>query len=186
MEKFISFIGLLFMIGVATLFSSKRKQIPWKTVLGGLGLQLVFGLFILKFPLGQKIFEGLKTAFTLFLSYTTEGSNFLFGSLADGSKVGFVFLTMVLPTIIFFSSVMAILYHLGLMQIIVRVVAKIMMKTMGTSGPESLAAAANIFLGQTEAPLTIKPYIKTMTQSCLLYTSPSPRDRTRSRMPSSA
>ena len=165
MEKLISLVGLFVMVAIAVLFSSNRKAIAWKTVGAGLFLQVLFGVFILRVPFGMKIFESMKTAATSFLSYTNEGSNFLFGSLADGSKVGFVFLTMVLPTIIFFSSVMAVLYHFGVMQIIVKAVAKLMMKTMGTSGPESLAAAANIFLGQTEAPLTIKPYINKMSQS---------------------
>lgn len=168
MPKLISFIGLLSMIGVAFLFSKDKKNICWRTVLSGVALQLVLGLFILKTDIGRTIFEGARTIFTGFLNYTNEGSRFIFGDLVDSKKFGFIFFTMVLPTILFMSSFMSILYHIGIMQWVIKITAKVMVKVMGTSGAESLAAAANIFAGQTEAPLVIKPFIGRMTRSELL------------------
>jgi CNT family concentrative nucleoside transporter len=165
MERLISVIGLLSCLGVAYACSSDRKAINWKTVLSGIVLQLTFALIILKTQPGQDFFEGARNVFTRFLNFSEEGAKFMFGSLADTSKVGFVFLTMVLPTIIFFSSFMSVLYHLGIMQKIIKLIAWVMVKLMGTSGTESLAAAANIFAGQTEAPLVVKPYLETMTRS---------------------
>ena len=156
------------MIAIAYGLSTSRKKIKWKTVRNGVLLQVIFGLIILKTDLGQGLFEGIKVFFTATLNYTHEGSRFIFGSLTDMTKMGFVFATMVLPTIVFFGSLMSVLYHLGVMQVVIKGVAKIMMKVMGTSGPESLAAAANIFVGQTEAPLTIKPYLDKMTRSELM------------------
>lgn len=168
MPKLISFIGLLSMIGVAFLLSKDKKNICWRTVLSGVALQLVLGLFILKTDIGRTIFEGARTIFTGFLNYTNEGSRFIFGDLVDSKKFGFIFFTMVLPTILFMSSFMSILYHIGIMQWVIKITAKVMVKVMGTSGAESLAAAANIFAGQTEAPLVIKPFIGRMTRSELL------------------
>lgn len=165
MERFISFIGLLSMVGIAYLFSTNKKSINWKTVGSGICLQIVFGLLILKTPFGASIFEGARDVFTGVLNYTNEGSKFIFGSLTDYNKIGFLFFTMVLPTIIFMSALMSILYHMGVMQFVIKITAKIMMKVMGTSGAESLASAANIFAGQTEAPLVIKPFIGSMTKS---------------------
>lgn len=156
------------MVGIAYALSTSRKNINWRTVGSGVLLQAVFGLIILKTDLGLAFFEGAKNFFTATLSYTGEGSRFVFGSLANVERVGFIFATMVLPTIIFFSSLMSVLYHLGIMQVLVRGAAKIMMKLMGTSGAESLAAAANIFVGQTEAPLAIRPYVDKMTYSELM------------------
>ncbi len=168
MERLISFIGLISMIAVGFAFSSNRKKINWKTVGSGLLLQIVLGLFILKTSIGKIVFEGARTFFTGILSYTSEGSQFIFGSLMDTGKFGFIFFVMVLPTIIFMSSLMSILYHLGVMQIVIKATAKVMVKLMGTSGAESLSAAANIFAGQTEAPLVVKPFIGKMTQSELM------------------
>ncbi len=168
MEKFISFIGLVTLLAVAFLLSSDRKKINWRTVLSGVGLQVFLGLIILKTGFGKEFFEGARTFFTGILNYTNEGSNFIFGQLNDIGKVGFVFFTMVLPTIIFTSSLMSVLYHIGLMQLVIKIVAKVMVVVMGTSGAESLAAAANIFAGQTEAPLVVKPFINKMTKSELL------------------
>lgn len=168
MPKLISFVGLLTMIGIAFLCSSDKKNINWKTVISGVALQLVLGLFILKTDLGRSIFEGARTIFTGLLNYTNEGSRFIFGDLVDSNKFGFIFFTMVLPTILFMSSLMSILYHIGVMQWVIKITAKVMVIVMGTSGAESLAAAANIFAGQTEAPLVIKPFIGRMTRSELL------------------
>ncbi|GAB4018074.1 MAG: NupC/NupG family nucleoside CNT transporter [Bdellovibrio sp.] len=168
MEKLMSLVGLATMVGIAFLISTNKKKIQWVTVLSGILLQLVFGLLILKTTIGQSVFDGARNFFTSILNFTNEGSAFIFGGLTDASKYGFLFFTMVLPTIIFMSALMSVLYHIGIMQIVIKLTAKIMVKVMGTSGAESLAAAANIFAGQTEAPLVIKPYIDRMTKSELL------------------
>lgn len=168
MERLISLLGLFVMLSIAYAFSEKRKAIQWRTIISGIILQVVFGLIILKTAFGRAVFDTASLAFNAVLSFTNEGSKFLFGNLANPQSIGFVFATMVLPTIIFMSSLMSVLYHMGVMQKVVEVVAKIMMKVMKTSGAESLAAAANIFVGQTEAPLVIKPYVNTMTKSELM------------------
>jgi len=168
MERVISLFGLLTMVGIAYGLSSDRKKINWKTILSGIFLQIVLGLFILKTPWGHAIFEFARSFFQGILDYTNEGSKFIFGSLTEVKKVGFIFATMVLPTILFMSSLMSILYYLGIMQWLIKIFAKMMIKVMGTSGAESFAAAANIFAGQTEAPLVVKPFISTMTRSELM------------------
>lgn len=172
MERLVSLLGLVVMVGIAYGLSENKKSIQWRTVITGILLQVVFGLFILKTQIGRNIFDGLGVAFNAVLSYTGEGAKFLFGGLATPSEsLGFIFATMVLPTIIFMSALMSVLYHVGIMQKVVEVLAKVMMKVMKTSGAESLAAAANIFVGQTEAPLVIKPYVNQMTRSeimCLM------------------
>jgi len=156
------------MVGLAYVFSSKKSAIAWRTVLSGVALQIFLGLFVLKTSAGTALFEGARTFFTSILNFTNEGSQFIFGPLMDQGKFGFIFFVMVLPTIIFMSSLMSVLYHFGVMQIIISLTAKVMVKVMGTSGSESLSAAANIFAGQTEAPLVVKPFIKTMTKSELM------------------
>jgi len=166
--RLMSVVGLFTMVLVAYIFSANRKAINWRTVISGVLIQIVLGLIILKLPWGRQIFEFAKDLFTGILNYTNEGSKFVFGGLTDTTKVGFVFATMVLPTIIFMSALMSVLYHLGIMQIVINFVAKVMVKVMGTSGSESLSCAANIFAGQTEAPLVVKPYINKMTNSELL------------------
>lgn len=168
MERIISLIGLFIIVGISFALSSDRKKINWRLVISGLALQLFLGLIILKTAPGRFVFEGANTFFTGLLNYTNEGTNFIFGSLNDISKFGFIFATMVLPTIIFVSSLMSILYHLGAMQVVVKMIARVMVRLMGTSGSESLAAAANIFVGQTEAPLVIKPFLASMTRSELM------------------
>jgi len=169
MDRLISFIGLLVMIGIAYLLSEKKKAIQWRTVITGVLLQIVFGLLILKTDLGRNIFDSIGKGFNALLGYTAEGAKFLFGNLATPSdSLGFIFATMVLPTIIFMSALMSVLYHIGFMQKIVEIVARVMMWAMKTSGAESLAAAANIFVGQTEAPLVIKPFVGQMTKSELM------------------
>lgn len=165
MERLISLVGLFFMVGVAYACSDSRKNINWRTVASGIALQLLLGLLILKTSWGQAVFEGARSFFTGILSYTNEGSKFIFGSLMNVNQFGFIFFVMVLPTIIFMSSLMSILYHIGVMQIVIKATAKVMVKVMGTSGAESLSAAANIFAGQTEAPLVVKPFIDSMTRS---------------------
>lgn len=167
-SQLMSLVGLITIIAIAWILSTDRKKVNWKTVLSGMILQILFALIILKTSAGRNVFEGAKNMFTGLLSYTHEGSKFIFGSLVDPSSIGFIFATMVLPTIIFMSALMSVLYYLGVMQYVVKIFAWFMMKVMKTSGAESLAAAANVFAGQTEAPLVIKPYIDNMTQSELL------------------
>ncbi len=168
----ISFLGLLTFVGIAYGLSENRKIIAWRTVITGIALQFIFAFLILKTDTGHHFFKWLGDIFNLLLVYTQEGSEFVFGNLAKPSgSWGFLFFTMVLPTIIVISSLMSVLYHLGIMQKIVKGMAYAMMKVMKISGAESLAAAANIFLGQTEAPLVIKPYVDKMTPSeimCLM------------------
>lgn len=165
MERFISLIGLFTMVGIAFLLSNNKKKIDWRTIGSGIMLQILFGLFILKTKIGQSVFDSALGFFNAILNYTNEGSTFIFGFLTDTENFGFIFFTSVLPVIIFMSALMRILYHIGLMQLVVQLTARIMVKVMGTSGAESLSAAANIFVGQTEAPLMVKPFIDKMTQS---------------------
>lgn len=185
MERLTGLLGLMFFIGIAVLLSTNRKKISWKLVAWGLGMQFFFAVLILPesffntfiksvFDLemapGAWFFDKLNTGVAGLLQFTTAGTEFLVGSQTLGAVgEGFHnFIFDVLPTILFFSALMAIFYHLGIIQVVVSVIAKAMAKTMGTSGAESLSAAANIFIGQTEAPLVIKPYIEKMTRSELL------------------
>ncbi len=172
MERFVGLIGVAGILGIAYLMSAKRSQINFRLVFWGLGLQLSFALFILKTPIGKPIFLFFDGVIRKLLSFSDQGAQFIFNALAispgnDGS-LGFFFAFQVLPTIIFFSAFMTILYHFGIMQFIVRLIAKGMQKTMKTSGSETLSASANIFVGQTEAPLVIRPFIQTMTRSELM------------------
>lgn len=175
-------IGIILILGIAFLISNNKRKVNWRLVGGGLLIQIVFAIFVIKgeelrklfFPLGwvKDIINFISQFFVLILNFTSEGAKFVFGSLAvspgqEGS-IGMFFAFQVLPTIIFFACLMSLLYYLGVMQKIVQGMAWIMAKIMGTSGAESLSCAANIFVGQTEAPLIIKPYIKTMTNSELL------------------
>ncbi len=175
-------IGILLLLGIAWLFSNNRKKIDWRLVGSGILLQLTFAILIIKgdvlgnyfFVLAwpKRFFEFVSHFFVLILNFTTDGAKFVFGDLAvspgnDGS-LGSFFAFQVLPTIIFFASLMGVLYHLGIMQKVVQGMAWVMAKVMGTSGAESLSCTANIFVGQTEAPLMIKPYIETMTKSEIL------------------
>lgn len=160
------------MIALAYLMSRNRSAIRWKGVVWGLGVQLVFALLILKTGPGQAFFDLMNTGIIKLMECQTEGAEFVFSKLAlppdrEGS-MGFFFAFQVLTTIIFFSSLMSILYYLGVMQFIVLLLSKAMYKILGTSGAETLAATANIFIGQTEAPLLVRPYVKDMTQSELL------------------
>lgn len=172
MDRLASLLGLCVMIGFAYALSENKKAIQWRTVITGILLQIVFGLVILKTDIGRIVFSRIGDGFNAILGFTGEGAKFLFGGLATPSEsLGFIFATMVLPTIIFMSALMSVLYHIGIMQKVVEVVARVMMWAMKTSGAESLAAAANIFVGQTEAPLVIKPFVNKMTRSeimCLM------------------
>ncbi len=168
MEKLISFFGIFVLLFIAWLFSKNKKAINYKTVFMGVLIQIVFAFLVLKFPPGRKFFEIMNDVIIKVISFSNDGAKFIFGSLIDNQNLGFIFAFQVLPTIIFFSSLMAVLYYLGIMQKIVLLFAKIMAKFMGTSGAESLSASANIFVGQTEAPLVVRPYVSEMTQSELM------------------
>jgi len=160
--------GLAVLLTIAMLFSPNRKAINWRLVGSGIGLQLLFALMVLKTQWGARLFEALSKIFVTIISFTNAGASFVFGDLANYDGFGFIFAFQVLPTIIFFAALMGVLYHLGLMQIIVKGMAWVMYKVMRISGSESLSVAANVFVGQTEAPLVVRPYIENMTQSELL------------------
>lgn len=174
MERWISLLGLFSMIFLAWGLSADRKRFPWRLVFWGLGLQLIFCILILGIPaLGisgplRFLFVAANRGINAVIDFTLEGSRFVFGDLMDAGKFGFVFAFQVLPTIIFIGALMSLFYHWRVMQKITFVFAWVMQKTMKTSGAETLAASANIFVGQTEAPLVIKPYISGMTRSELL------------------
>jgi CNT family concentrative nucleoside transporter len=184
-----SVLGLLALTGLAWLMSVDRARVAWRVVAWGVSLQLVFALFILKTPVGVRIFETMNVVIVALLGFTVDGARFLFGNLVYNTvpvgagdpgqgaftempgmvaNTGGFFAFNVLPTIIFFSSLMTILYHLGIMQLAVKGVAWVMQRTMRTSGAETLTAAGNIFVGQTEAPLLIKPFVERMTMSELM------------------
>ena len=170
MERFTGIIGIFTLLAIAFLLSSNRKAINLKTVLSGIGLQFFLAFFILGTPFGEPIFRFLDNAITTLVSFSDSGSTFLFKSYVSGnvhpSLENFAFRT--LPTIIFFSSIISVLYHFGLIQKIVRIFAIIFQKTMFISGTESLSISANIFLGQTEAPLMVRPFVDKMTKSELM------------------
>ncbi len=188
----VSLLGVAVLIGIAWAMSNNRRRVAWRPVFWGLGLQFLFALILLRTPWGQAFFAGARVAVARVLGFTDAGTAFLFGNLFRGSEdlvkylepgpeggfvqvtssatgelipLGTVFAIHILPTVIFFSSLMAILYHLGVMQRLISGMAWIMRRTMGTSGSETLSCAANVFVGQTEAPLVVRPYIKTMTSS---------------------
>ena len=193
MQNVISLFGIAVLLAVGWLLSDNRRLFPWRIVFWGIGLQVTLAVLLLKTPWGQAVFAGARTFVTRLLAFTDAGASFLWGNLYRTSAdlvehvnpergyievtdsvtgglipVGTVFVIHILPTIIFFSSLMALLYHLGAMQLLIRGMAWVMRKTMGTSGSESFSCAANIFVGQTEAPLVIRPYLPTMTRSELM------------------
>ena len=167
MERLICVLGLLTFIAVAWLISSDRKRFPLRVVVGGLALQLILAFLVLRTDWGTRFFQAVGDAFTIVMSSVTEGSGFLFAAQSPtiGDSLLGTFAFGVLPTVIFFSSLMSILYHIGVMQWIVWAMAWVMQFTLKTSGPETLAAAANVFVGHTEAPLVVRPYLATMTRS---------------------
>jgi CNT family concentrative nucleoside transporter len=169
MGRYTGILGLATMMGLAYVFSTNRRAIRLKTVLWGLGLQLAFAFFVLRFDAGRVLFEKAGAAVTKLLGYSFAGSEFVFGPLgAKNSSLGLIFAFQVLPTIIFVASLFALLYYLGVMQILIRAAAWVMQRVMGASGAESLNVAASIFMGQTEAPLTIRPFLPDATQSELM------------------
>jgi len=164
-------LGIFVLLGIAYAISEDRKNVNFRLIIWGLSLQLVFAISILKTPIGKPLFGFLDKSISKLISFSNEGSNFLFQSFVPevgyhDAMINFAF--RALPTIIFFSSLMAVLHHFGIIQFIIKWMAKIMQKTMKTSGPETLSVASNIFVGQTEAPLVIRPYISKMTKSELM------------------
>jgi len=169
MGRFTGVLGMAVILGAAWLFSTNRRSIKLKTIAWGLGLQLVLGFFVLRSDTGRWLFEQAGKYATKLLSFSYIGSAFVFGELGKtNSSLGLIFAFQVLPTIIFIAAFFAVLYHLGVMQLIIRVAAWIMTRVMGASGAESLNVAASIFMGQTEAPLTIRPFLPKLTKSELM------------------
>jgi CNT family concentrative nucleoside transporter len=184
-ERATGLLGLAALLALAWLLSYDRRRIPWRLVAAGLALQAAFGVLVLKTALGRWFFEGVGGVVNGLLGFTAEGARFVFGNLIqatvpvgapqvggglDGTmglvaSTGALFAFGVLPTIIFFSSLMSVLYHLGVMQVVVKGLAWVMQRTLRTSGAETLSASGNIFVGQTEAPLLIKPFVKDLTGS---------------------
>lgn len=182
MSRYAGLLGIIVFLSIAYLFSTNRRAIRLKTVLWGLGLQFLFAWIVIRFTWGQRTLQTAGTAVNKLLAYAFKGSTFVFGNLgypADpnahlpfldpgSSQLGFIFAFQVLPTIIFVSAFFALLYHLGVMQIIIKAMAWVMNRLMGVSGAESLNVAASIFMGQTEAPLTIRPLLPECTRSELM------------------
>ena len=169
MGRFTGILGLLTMLSLAYAFSTNRRAIRLKTVAWGLGLQFVFAVFVLRVDAGRRVFQKAGDVVNHLLSYAFVGSQFVFGDLGkQGSHLGFYFAFQVLPTIIFIAAFFAVLYHYGVMQFIIRIAAWVMTRVMGASGAESLNVAASIFMGQTEAPLTIRPFLPDLTRSELM------------------
>ncbi|MDR7067899.1 CNT family concentrative nucleoside transporter [Pseudoxanthomonas japonensis] len=160
--------GLAVLIGIVWLFSNNRKAIDWKLVATGITLQIAFAALVLLVPGGREVFDWLGHGFVKILSFVNAGSNFIFGGLMNIETYGFIFAFQVLPTIIFFAALMGVLYHLGVMQFVVRIMALAITKVMKVSGAETTSVCASVFIGQTEAPLTVRPYIPRMTESELI------------------
>jgi len=160
--------GLAVLIGIAWLASNNKRRVDWKLVATGVGLQIAFASVVLLVPGGKDVFDSIGHGFVRVLSFVNEGSKFIFGSLMDINTFGFIFACQVLPTIIFFAALMGVLYHLGVMQTVVRGMAWAITKVMRVSGAETTSVCASVFIGQTEAPLTVRPYIPKMTESELI------------------
>jgi len=170
MERVISAFGVVAILGVAWLWSSRRGAVPWRTILWGMVLQTLLAVFVLQVPIGERLFHAAGGAVTWFLGFANDGARFLFGNIASNADehrtvFGMQFALTIMPIIVFVSSVTAILYHFGIIQRVVRGMAWVMQRTMGTTAIESLAAAANVFLGQTEAPLIVRHYLGKATSS---------------------
>jgi concentrative nucleoside transporter, CNT family len=174
--KLISLLGLVVFIGIAWAMSANRRKFPWRAVLWGVGLQFTVGFLILKTSAGAAVFDFFQRGVTKLIGFADEGSKMVFGPMANtgllteklGPGNGFIFVITVTATIILVAALSSVLYHYGILQLVVRGTAWVMQRLMRTSGSESLAAAANIFMGQTEAPLVIRPYLPTMTRSEIL------------------
>lgn len=167
MSLIMSIVGMVVLLGIAVLLSDNRKAINLRTVGGAFVIQFVLGGFILFVPAGQAILNGMSNAVQNVINYGKDGIGFLFGSLVNFSVegIGFIFAFQVLPTVVFFSALISVLYYLGIMQFVIRILGGALRKVLGTSHAESMSATANIFVGQTEAPLVVRPYVPKMTQS---------------------
>lgn len=165
MDLLMGIVGILALLMIAFLFSNNRRAINYRTVVGALLIQISLAALILYVPWGRDILKGMAEAISKVISYGNEGINMLFGNLADPTKIGFIFAVKVLPTIVFFSALISILYYVGIMKWVIKLIGGGLQKLLGTSKAESMSAAANIFVGQTEAPLIVKPYINRMTES---------------------
>ena len=164
MNILMSLVGVVVLLAIGFLLSNNKKAINLRTVGGALAIQAAFGGFVLYVPVGKDILKSVSDAVSSVIGYAQNGIGFLFGDLAN-FKLGFIFAVNVLPVIVFFSSLIAVLYYLGIMQWIIRIIGGGLQKALGTSRTESMSATANIFVGQTEAPLVVRPFIPTMTQS---------------------
>ncbi|KAA1189806.1 NupC/NupG family nucleoside CNT transporter [Photorhabdus heterorhabditis] len=171
MQLFMSLVGMVVLILIAVLFSSNYRAIKLRTVLGAFLIQVTIGAFVLYVPVGKKVLMGMSEGVSNVIQYGQKGMDFIFGGLVSPKMFelfgsgGFVFALRVLPIIVFFSSLIAVLYYIGVMQLIIKILGGGLQKILGTSRTESLSATANIFVGQTEAPMVVRPYIATMTQS---------------------
>jgi CNT family concentrative nucleoside transporter len=169
MGRLTGILGLLTMLGLAYAFSTNRRAIQLKTVAWGLGLQFAFAVCVLRIDAGRRVFQKAGDGVSRLLSYSYVGSQFVFGDLGkQGSHLGFYFAFQVLPTIIFICAFFAVLYHFGVMQFVIKIAAWVMTRVMGASGAESLNIAASIFMGQTEAPVTVRPFLPDLTRSELM------------------
>jgi len=169
MGRFTGVLGLLTMLALAYIFSTNRRAIRVKTVAWGLGLQIVFAVFVLRIDYGRRMFQIAGDTATHVLNYAFAGSEFVFGELGrQHSSIGFIFAFQVLPVVVFICALFAILYYFGIMQFVIRIAAWLMTRIMGASGAESLNVAASIFMGQTEAPVTIRPFLPDLTHSELM------------------
>ena len=160
-----SFVGMFVLIGIALLLSKNRKAIRLRTVIGAFALQFLFGAFVLYIPFGKKTLLFISDGVAQVIAFGDDGINFLFGDLTATFDYGFIFALRVLPVIIFFSALISVLYYVGIMKWVINILGGSLSKLLGTSHTESLSATANIFVGQTEAPLVVRPFIKTMTKS---------------------
>ena len=160
-----SFVGMFVLIGIAILLSRNRKAIRLRTVIGAFALQFMFGAFVLYLPFGKKTLLFISDGVAQVIAFGDDGINFLFGNLTATTNFGFIFALRVLPVIIFFSALISVLYYVGIMKWVINILGGALSKLLGTSHTESLSATANIFVGQTEAPLVVRPFIKTMTKS---------------------
>lgn len=165
MEILMSFVGVVTLLLIGYGLSNNRKAISIRAVGGALAIQAAFGGFVLYVPAGKDVLQAVSDGVSSVISYSNAGIQFVFGNLTDFNTVGFVFAVKVLPVIVFFSSLIAVLYYLGIMQWIIKIIGGALQKALGTSRTESMSATANIFVGQTEAPLVVRPFIATMTQS---------------------
>lgn len=165
MERLMSLVGIIVILSIGFALSNNKKKINWRTVGVGLSIQFGLGILLLGVPMTRKPFEWFTTKVAFFLGLSSEGTEFIFGPLADVSQNGYIFAVQVLPTIIFFSAFISIMYYLGVIQLVIQGIALVMRRLMGTSGSETLSCSANIFVGQTEAPLLIRPFLDKMTYS---------------------